>query len=140
MTPETRTFLAEVRHAEDPTAGDERRVLAALHAAIAAGSVTGASVAASKATKLFGVSGASGLKLVGGLVSVGAAVWIASSVPFRSDAGEPTAAARRWTAHSPLAPPAAAVTSARAAPAISTTRVSSAERPAGSRGGAKAEF
>ena len=120
MSPETRSFLAEIRHAEDPTAADERRVLAALQAALVAGSVTGAGVAASKATKLFGVSGASGLKLVGALVSVGTAVWLASSVPFRSDARDP-AAARRLTAHSPLAPPAAAVTSASAAPAVSTT-------------------
>ena len=121
MTPETRTFLEAIRHAEDPTAGDERRVLAALHAALAAGSVAGASVAASKATKLFGVSGASGLKLVAGLVSVGAAVWIASSVPFQDDAREPTAAARRLTAHSPITTPTAVETSARAAPAVSTT-------------------
>jgi hypothetical protein len=121
MSPETRTFIDEIRHAEDPTAGDERRVHAALYAALAASSVTGASVAASKATKLFGVSGASGLKLVGGLVFVGAAVWLARSVPFPSDAGEPAAADRRLIALSPIATRAAIETSARAVPSIATT-------------------
>jgi len=121
MSPETRTFLEEVRHAEDPTVGDERRVLAALNAALAAGSVAGASVAVSKATKFFGVSGASGLKLVGGLLSVGAAVWIASSVPFPSEAGESSLAARRSIARSPIATPGAPEASERAAPALSTT-------------------
>jgi hypothetical protein len=90
MSPETRAFLAGVRHAEDPTPRDERRVLASVSAALAAGSITGASIAASKATKLFGIFGLSGAKLGGALLCAGAAVFVASLVPPRRGPAEPT--------------------------------------------------
>ncbi|HEX6276742.1 MAG TPA: hypothetical protein VFZ53_27050, partial [Polyangiaceae bacterium] len=74
MTPETRSFLAAVRHAEDPSPGDESRVLAALHGALAGGtSVTAAG--ASGAAKVALASSVSGLKLltVLALLAAGAA-------------------------------------------------------------------
>lgn len=89
MRPETRACLDDVRHAEDPTPRDERRVLAAVNAALAVGSMTGASVAASKATKILGLSGLSGATFGGALVGVGAAVFVAGLVPSQSGPGEP---------------------------------------------------
>ncbi len=69
MSPETRDFSATVRGAEDPSPGDESRVLSALQATIA-GSPTNAGPAGAPTTKGV-VSGAgSGPKVLGALLGV----------------------------------------------------------------------
>lgn len=60
MTPETRSFLASVRHAEDPTRDDEQRVLAAVRLAAVGGVVAGVAASGGRVVKWF--SGASALK------------------------------------------------------------------------------
>lgn len=62
MRPETRAFLAAVRDAEDPSAADETRVLAALRATIGGNPTS---------SELGGATGASATK--GGLISSGGA-------------------------------------------------------------------
>jgi hypothetical protein len=84
MSPETRAFLDGVRHADDPTPEDERRVLSAVVAAVATGALVGGAVGASKATKLSAFFGISGLKLGGVLVGLGALSWtLGWAVPAR---------------------------------------------------------
>jgi hypothetical protein len=75
MSPETRAFLDAVRHADDPAPEDERRVLAAVHAAVAAGVVVAGSVGVSKVAKVTTLFGLSALKLGGILVAIGALSW-----------------------------------------------------------------
>jgi hypothetical protein len=75
MSPETRAFLDGVRHADDPAPEDERRVLAAVHAAVAAGVVVVGSVGVSKVAKVTTFFGLSALKLGGMLVAIGALSW-----------------------------------------------------------------
>jgi RNA polymerase sigma-70 factor (ECF subfamily) len=92
MSPETREFLRTVRRAEGPEPGDERRVLAAVHAALTVGAVAGTAAGASKAAKLFGISGLSALKLgvlllaVVGSVGLGARAWDTSTTRLAADA------------------------------------------------------
>ncbi len=87
MNPETRAFLHGVRHADDPTPEDERRVLAGVHATIAAGVLVGGATGASKATKLTALFGISALKLGGVLVGLGALAWVGGWVlPHRDGA------------------------------------------------------
>src|SRR5688572_5475234 len=80
MSPETRAFLDEVRAAEDPTPGDERRVLSAVHAALATGAIVSGGVAASKGMNLLGVSVATGVKASGLVLGLSVAAWIAATV------------------------------------------------------------
>jgi hypothetical protein len=109
MSPETRAFLDEVRTAEDPTPADERRVLSAVHAALATGAVVSGGIAASKGMNALGVSVATGMKAGGLVLGLSAAAWIAATVL------------------SPNPPAPAAVSPARpiVAPAASATTVSS---------------
>lgn len=62
MSPETQTFLDQVRDAEDPPPEVEARVLLALNAAVAAGALGASAWSASKVIKLL-ASGGSGWKL-----------------------------------------------------------------------------
>jgi hypothetical protein len=80
MSPETRAFLDEVRAAEDPTPADERRVLSAVHAALATGAIVSGGVAASKGMNVLGVSVATGVKAGGLVLGLSAAAWIAATV------------------------------------------------------------
>jgi hypothetical protein len=98
MSPETRDFLATVRRAEDPSAGDERRVLAALQAAITAG-LTSAAAGSAPAAKGNVAVASSGLKTIGALigVSVGAAL---VAVAVSSGPAGPRVASRPKSAHS----------------------------------------
>jgi hypothetical protein len=100
MSPETRDFLATVRRAEDPSAGDERRVLAALQAAITAG-LTSAAAGSAPAAKGNVAVASSGLKTIGALigVSVGAAL-VAVAVAVSSGPAGPRVASRPKSAHS----------------------------------------
>jgi hypothetical protein len=84
MSPETRDFLATVRGAEDPSSGDERRVLAAFQETIAASLTSGATGSAPATKGILSGAGA-GLKVVVGAllaVSVGAAL-VAAAVSSR---------------------------------------------------------
>lgn len=63
MKPETRAFLDSIRSSEDPTAEDERRVLAAVRVSLATGATFGVGLGASKASKALNVAGIPGAKL-----------------------------------------------------------------------------
>lgn len=148
MTPETRDFLARVRSAEDPTAVDEARVLAALDAALAAGGA-GAAVAGVTATKSTASAVSTALKLVGALssISVVSALVVAavSSSPVKPVEAPPhrpavsvpllhSSAPAAQTASSPpsaSAPPSAASASSRPSAASASARpsVAPASRP-----------
>ncbi len=112
MSPETRAFLDSVRSAEAPSADDERRVLSAVHAALATGAVAGAALGVSKGAKLFGVSVAS-VKAGGALLGLSVATWLAASAlsqdrPAGPPAVTPVASTARAAAVSPATPPAIA--------------------------------
>jgi len=62
VSAETEAFLESVRRAEDPTPADERRVLAGVHAAVAAGALIGTAAATSKWARLWAWSAGGGLK------------------------------------------------------------------------------
>src|SRR5690606_39942869 len=62
MSSETDAFLESVRGAEDPTPEDERRVLAGVRAAVAAGALLGTAAASSKWTRLWTWSAGAGAK------------------------------------------------------------------------------
>ncbi|HEU5076397.1 MAG TPA: hypothetical protein VFU02_19530 [Polyangiaceae bacterium] len=62
MNPETQAFLESVREAEDPTPEDEGRVLAAVHATVAAGALIGTAAATSRLSRLWAWSAGGGLK------------------------------------------------------------------------------
>lgn len=62
MSPETESFLESVRGAEDPTLADERRVLRAVQATLAAGTVVGTLAAGPKLARLFAWSAGGGVK------------------------------------------------------------------------------
>jgi RNA polymerase sigma-70 factor (ECF subfamily) len=81
MSPETRAFLDGVRDAEDPTPNDERRVAAALTAALVTGAAAGAGLVTVKILKSFGIIGFSWLKL-GGLAVLGVGLWVVVAKPF----------------------------------------------------------
>jgi hypothetical protein len=121
MSPETRDFLETVRTAEDPTAEDERRVLAAVQAVVAASALAGAGLAASNAGKLAGGGVASGLKLGGLALGLGAA-WLAVSAATAPPAPPPAAARATTTA--------ARAQPARSGPSVLVVPSSSAARPA----------
>lgn len=87
MNPETRAFLDGVRQADDPTPEDERRVLGAVYSAVAAGTLLGGAVGASKATKVSAFFGITGVKLGGVLVGLGALAW---TLAWVAPAPEPT--------------------------------------------------
>jgi len=78
MTPETRDFLDQVRDGDDPTQEDERRVRAAVRAAVAVGGTAGAGVGVSQLGRLLAAFGTPAAKVTGvtlGVVAVaGAAV------------------------------------------------------------------
>src|SRR5688500_2206099 len=102
MSPETRAFLDRLRHAEDPTAEDQRRVLSGVRAAIVAGAAAGvgtiapnASAAGAKSQLPWALSPV--LKLAGGIAAVAAVSWVGGFLPFPSE--EPKAP------HSAVTPP-----------------------------------
>ena len=105
MSPETLAFLDGVRRADDPTPDDERRVLGAVHGAVAAGLVVGGAAGASKATKISALFGASGLKLFGVFVGIGAFWWIGGWVFPRHEAAPLFAIASAGHRPSEPAPP-----------------------------------
>jgi hypothetical protein len=95
MSPETREFIAAVRGAEDPTPGDESRVLQALDAALAgaAGGVGAVGGGVPGVAKLAGLSSV-GVKLAGALLGVAGAAWLAGAVVAPAfDAATPAASA-----------------------------------------------
>jgi hypothetical protein len=104
MSPETRAFLDGVRSAEEPTLQDERRVAAALRAALGAGTLVGASVGASKILKSFGFAGGSWLKL-GGLTLLGVGLWVAAAKPFARDSANARPFARSSASARPVSAP-----------------------------------
>ena len=106
MNPETRAFLDGVRHADDPTPDDERRVLGAVHAAVAAGVLVGGAAGASEATKLTALFGIPGLKLGGILVCLGALAWIGGSIVPKREGAPVRAAVSAGQKASDPAPPA----------------------------------
>jgi hypothetical protein len=77
MSPEMRTFLDDVREAEDPTSEDQRRVLLRVHTALAAGALGAGSLGSAKLTQ--GLSSLLGLKF-------GALVCLAGMATADSDA------------------------------------------------------
>jgi hypothetical protein len=88
MSPETRAFLDSIRSAEDPTADDERRVLRAVQASLAAGAAIAVGAEATKLGKLL-ASLLTGGKLVGLAIFVLAvsgdgAGRVAPAAPIRS--------------------------------------------------------
>jgi hypothetical protein len=121
MSPETRAFLAEVRAADDPTGGDEMRVLARLDAALAGSSDLAASGEPASATGVLG--GASGLKLGGVLVGISAGIALAVAVLAPSPVPPRMTAAPAVTAPATLSAPAI-----RATPAMPSA---SARTPSG---------
>jgi RNA polymerase sigma-70 factor (ECF subfamily) len=123
MSPETRAFLDGVRHADEPTHEDQRRVLRAVHAAVAASAlVAGAgALGAAKTTKISAFFGMPGLKLGAVLVGLGAVVWVSGWVVPTRDA-VPLRAPPDRTASAPV--PIASV--ARTSPTV----VAEPEKPA----------
>jgi hypothetical protein len=122
MSPETRDFLATVRGAEDPSSGDERRVLAAFQETIAA-SLTGGATGSAAATKGILSGAGSGLKVVVGAllaVSVGAAL-VAAAVS--SGPAEPK------VAHAPSRAPALDAPVHSSAPAVPSTTAANNASP-----------
>jgi hypothetical protein len=101
MSPETRAFLDGVRSAEEPTVQDERRVAAALQAALGAGTLVGAGMGASKALKLFGFYSISWLKL-GGLAVLGVGLWVAAAKPFARGSADEKPFARSSASAGPV--------------------------------------
>ena len=90
MSPETRAFLERVRDAEDPSAEDEQRVLAAVRASVAAGAVVGvAGAGSSKLFKLLAAWGVPGLK-TGPVVLCVLAAAGAAELPVASERSEPS--------------------------------------------------
>jgi hypothetical protein len=136
MSPETRGFLAAVRGAEDPSAADEHRVLAAVQATIA-GSPPNPAPGGTPATTGVVSGTGSGLKVLGALlgISVGAAL-VASA--FSSGPAEPrpdSLANRAPVPSAPGLPSAPAVTSTALPPSASPRaagppNTSHASRPA----------
>ena len=127
MSPETRAFLELVRGAEEPTPGDERRVLDAIRAAVAAETPLAASGGAAKATTGLVLTKGSGLKLLGALVAVSAGVTrCCHSWPRATAARGPLPAPLRVaeSATVPTAPLPSATAQAVAEPADSRTHSS----------------
>lgn len=108
MSPESRALLDLVRDAEDPTPDDEQRVLAAVRAAIVAGTaVGGASMAtAAKTSKLWGLSGLSALKVAVTLLGLTGGTWlVGASWPESRAEQRPTPAAVLSASARPSSPP-----------------------------------
>ncbi len=90
MSPETRALLERVRDAEDPSAEDEERVLAAVRASVAAGALAGVATAgSSKLFKLMATWGLPGLK-TGPVVLCVLAAAGAAELPVASERSEPS--------------------------------------------------
>lgn len=105
MNPDTQAFLESVREAEDPTHEDERRVLAAVQATVAAGALIGTAAATSRLARLWAWSATGGFKSSGALLVLvvaaagGVAAITAARVP------SPGVSPARGGAVTTLAPP-----------------------------------
>lgn len=112
MTPETRAFLERVRDAEDPSAADQQRVLAAVRATVAAGALAGvAGAGTSKLFKLLAAWSVPGLK-TGPIVLCLLAAAGAAEVPLapqRSVSNAVVALAKASPRRLPAAPASAAL-------------------------------
>jgi len=144
MNPETREFLEAVRHAEDPTADDERRVLSALRATLAAGvgastlGATKATLGSAEATKAAGLGAVSGgLKLTGAglLLVVAGGVAVHSARSGSGDARPPPEPAPAHQAANSVAP-VETLSPAASAPTASQSAVTSAPTASVTRAGA----
>lgn len=90
MTPDTRAFLDEVRRAEDPSAEDEARVLAAVRTTVTVGAAAGAAVGVSKLGKLWALLVAPSVKI--GVLAIGvsgAALGVGASLSSSEGAPPP---------------------------------------------------
>jgi hypothetical protein len=121
MSPETRAFLATVRHAEDPEPGDKRRIQAALGGSFAGEAESGApELVAAKTGKLAGLTSASGLKIGGAVLALAAGTWLTSS----------TLARRSAAPHEAVKAPSAAVRAGVPTPVVSARSVPTSDAPA----------
>lgn len=128
MSPETRAFLDEVRTAEDPTPRDERRVLSAVHAALATGAIVSGGIAASKGVNVLGVSVATGVKAGGLVLGLSAAAWIAATA-LSPIPPAPTAVSPARSAGPPASSAASVVPSPRSSDATPPLATESGKRP-----------
>jgi hypothetical protein len=117
MSPETRAFIEQVRAAEEPTPGDERRVFEAVRSAVVGTPSLLASGGAAKATTKFVLSKGSGLKLLGALVAVSASVTLVAVMAPSDGPGEPLPAPARVAARDALPAPLRVAESATVPPA-----------------------
>jgi hypothetical protein len=128
MSPETRAFLDAVRTAEDPTPGDERRVLSAVHAALATGAIVSGGIAASKGVNVLGVSVATGVKAGGLVLGLSAAAWIAATA-LSPNPPAPAALSPARSAGPPASSAASVVPSPRSSDATPPLATESNKRP-----------
>jgi hypothetical protein len=105
MSPETRAFIEQVRGAEEPTPGDERRILDAVRTAVVGAPPLAASGGAAKTTTGFVLSKGSAIKLLGALVAVSASVSLVALMASSNGAGDPLPAPLRGAARDPLSLP-----------------------------------